>query len=102
MQIGNTQFTAWEFDGFEDDEVLLFPLNFKLGKQLKKTYYHQIYSELNKLNINESICKKDLIIKIWGCYDEWKDNSFRVAFNRAKKMSSKEFKGSNMVITRTA
>lgn len=75
------------------------------GQRLPNSKIALIKNELNALEVNESVCRKELLKKHYpidgGVFDEFHDNNFRVVLcNVRKLMKEKEFKAINGQITR--
>lgn len=100
--IENLQFTAWEFGGLDEEKIILFPLNRsnKKGKKLIETDYYKLYEELIDMEINDSINKKELMIKLYNRSNDWLMPRFNVMYQRARKMTGNKFKNIHGIITR--
>jgi hypothetical protein len=72
-------------------------------KPKKETFTYKVMLELDKMEVGESIDKKELVNRLWGInnYDWYVVRSCDVAICAAKKMLlGKKFKGRNGVIER--
>ena len=70
-------------------------------KPKKETFIYKVTIELDKMEVGESIDKKELITILWGSCDYWITRSFDVNFCAAKKeLPGKKFKGRSGLIER--
>lgn len=61
-------------------------------KIFKNSIQGKIYAVISKMKVGEGINKIDFITDIWGKYDEYINDSFRVTFHRVQKMLDQPIK----------
>ena len=70
-------------------------------KVRKVTKVHKVLNELQKMEVNDEISKKELILKYWDSDNFWNTRSADVAFNNAKKLLPEmKFRTAKGLITR--
>ncbi|HEY6143715.1 MAG TPA: hypothetical protein VIV55_09925 [Flavobacterium sp.] len=68
----------------------------------KKIYYKEITEAMDKLEIGESLERKELITELWGDFDYYIETSFLVLLTKCKrKLVPKTFKTIKKRIIRT-
>lgn len=67
------------------------------------TIYGRIFAKIDALEIGQTVNKKELIIELYGYFDEYVQNSFVIHLMKAKRYDvSKKYKSRYGLITRTS